>query len=59
VRQYLEAGTEVVWLIHRKTREVHVLERDGKMRYLTEEDSLEAPRLLPGFSVKVKDLFPR
>ena len=59
IRQYLQAGTQVVWVVHRKTREVHVFEAPGTSRYLTEEDALEAPALLPGFSVQVKDLFPR
>ncbi len=57
VRQYLEAGTHTVWVVHRKTREVHVYEQ-GSTRFLTEEQTLDAPELLPGFSTKVNELFP-
>ena len=58
VRQYLEAGTHTVWVVHRDTREVHVHEASGTSRFLTADQILEAPDLLPGFSVKVADLFP-
>ncbi|MCP5110649.1 MAG: Uma2 family endonuclease [bacterium] len=58
IRQYLEAGCQTVWVVYRKTREVHVYEAGKTPRFLSEEDSLEAQRLLPGFSVKVGDLFP-
>ncbi len=59
IRQYLEAGTQVVWVVHRKTHEVHVFEAGGTSRFLTGQESLEASDLLPGFSVAVKGLFPR
>ena len=58
VRQYLEAGTHTVWVIHRRTREVQVHEASGTSRFLTADQILDAPDLLPGFSVKVAELFP-
>ncbi len=57
VRQYLEAGTHTVWVVHRKTREVHVYEQ-GSTRFLTSEQTLDAPELLHGFSTTVNELFP-
>ncbi len=57
VRQYLDAGTHTVWVFYPETRQVHVFESGGKDRILKGDDKLEAPELLPGFSVKVKSLF--
>jgi Uma2 family endonuclease len=56
VRQYLNAGCQVVWVVYPVTREVEVFEAGGGMRRLTEEDSLEAPDLLPGFRHPVRGL---
>jgi len=57
VKQYLNAGCQVVWVVYPLTREVEVFEAGGSMRRLTEEDSLEAPDLLPGFRHPVRGLF--
>ena len=38
-------------------REVNVLEASGAGRLLKGDDLLEAPELLPGFSVPVSELF--
>ena len=58
IRQYLEAGTQAVWVVHKRTREVQVFEVGRAARFLTAEDVLETPRVLPEFSVKVRELFP-
>jgi Uma2 family endonuclease len=57
IRQYLQAGTHTVWVVYRKTREVHVYEAAGKTSFLTEADTLESPELLPSFCVKVAEFF--
>lgn len=57
VRQYLGAGCECVWVVYPAERRVHVF-RAGATRILDAADVLEAPALLPGFSVLVSDLFP-
>ncbi len=56
VRQYLAAGAHAVWVVYPKTREVHVFRRSSAA-VLTQNDVLEAPELLPGFSVPVSELF--
>lgn len=56
VRQYLAAGAHAVWVVYPKTREVHVFRRSSAS-VLTQNDVLEAPELLPGFSVPVSELF--
>ena len=57
VRQYLAAGCHTVWVLHSERKEVDVYEKSGADRTLRAEDRLEAPELLPGFSILVGDLF--
>jgi Uma2 family endonuclease len=57
VRQYFAAGCHTVWVVHPDRKEVEVFEATGADRTLTVEDLLEAPELLPGFSVPVAELF--
>jgi Uma2 family endonuclease len=57
VKQYLAAGCHTVWVIHPERREVYVYRADGTDSELGAEDMLEAPELLPGFSLKVAELF--
>jgi Uma2 family endonuclease len=58
VRQYFRAGCHTVWVIHPDRKEVEVFDASGADRTLTISDNLEAPELLPGFSVLIADLFP-
>jgi Uma2 family endonuclease len=57
VKQYLAAGCQTVWVIYPKRQEVKVFEASGVERTLHAGDLLKAPDLLPGFSVKVAELF--
>jgi Uma2 family endonuclease len=57
VRQYFAAGCHTVWVVHPDRKEVEVFEATGADRTLTSEDILEAPDLLPGFSLSVAELF--
>jgi Uma2 family endonuclease len=57
VKQYFAAGCHTVWIVYPEREEVHVLERTGADRLLTATDTLEAPELLPGFSVPVAEFF--
>jgi Uma2 family endonuclease len=57
VRQYFAAGCHTVWIIRPDRKEVEVFEATGADRTLTTSDLLEAPDLLPGFSVALADLF--
>jgi Uma2 family endonuclease len=57
VKQYLAAGCHTVWVVYPKRQEVKVFEASGAERTLHSGDLLEAPDLLPGFSVKVAELF--
>ena len=57
VKQYLALGCHTVWVVYPKREEVVVFEASGAERTLHAGDVLEAPDLLPGFSVKVAELF--
>lgn len=57
VKQYFAAGCHTVWIVYPDRREVNVLEASGTDRLLQENDLIEAPELLPGFSVSVAEFF--
>lgn len=57
VRDFLTAGTPLVWVIYPRTREVEVHTPDGVARTYSNEDKLEFPDVLPGFSCKVSEIF--
>jgi Uma2 family endonuclease len=57
VRDFLAAGTPLVWVVYPRTSEVVVHTADGLARTYGEDDMLEFPEVLPGFSCKVAELF--
>ncbi len=57
VDQYLAAGTQAVWVLYPKVREVHTYQLGGISAILGDRDLLEDPKLVPGFSRPVRDLF--
>jgi Uma2 family endonuclease len=57
VAQYLRHGGHTVWVVYPEAEEVHVFEASGSHRVLRAGQLLEAPELLPGFSVPLERLF--
>jgi Uma2 family endonuclease len=57
VKQYLAAGCHTVWVVYPERQEIHVFESSGADRLLHAGDMIEAPELLPGFSVPVAGFF--
>lgn len=57
VRDFLAAGTPLVWTVYPRTREVVAHTADGLARTYGRDDILEHPDVLPGFSCKVAELF--
>lgn len=57
VRDFLAAGSPLVWTIYPRTREVVVHTPDGLARTYSGTDVLEHPDVLPGFSCRVAELF--
>jgi Uma2 family endonuclease len=58
VDQYLAAGCKAVWVLDADKREAEVFEPGERPRVLLPEDTLEHTGLLPGFAVRVGELFP-
>jgi len=57
VDQYLAAGAQVVWVLYPNVKEVHTRRPGGSSTTLAGADVLDAPDLIPGFSVGARDLF--
>ena len=58
VRQYLDAGCRVVWLVDPEVREVMVYRAGSDViERRRDRDDLTEPELLPGFSLRVSELF--
>jgi Uma2 family endonuclease len=57
VRQYFAGGCHTVWIVYPDRLEIHVLEAAGGDRILRVGDFVDAPELLPGFSVPVTEFF--
>ncbi|MBI4568389.1 MAG: Uma2 family endonuclease [Planctomycetes bacterium] len=58
VDEYLSAGVPLVWVVNPRSRSVRVHSAPGGMHYLRESDLLGGGEVLPGFSLRVADLFP-
>ena len=57
VRELLRAGASLVWLVYAETRTVAVHTAAGAVTY-EESDTLSGGDVLPGFEVRVGDIFP-
>jgi Uma2 family endonuclease len=57
VKQYFAADCQVVLVVNRGLQQIDVFKADGSETTLFAEDLLEIPELLPGFSVRVGELF--
>lgn len=56
VNKYLQYGTRAVWVAYPETRTVVVHTKDGA-KTLDENDTLEGGDLLPGFTLRVGEIF--
>ena len=59
VQDYLAAGTQLVWVVNPRWRNVTIYQADRTVRVVAETEELTAPELLPGFTCQVADLFPK
>jgi Uma2 family endonuclease len=57
LQDYFDAGVQVVWVIYPRQRWVFVYESMTQVRQLRETDELDGGKVLPGFSLKIADLF--
>ncbi len=58
VGEYLQAGVPLVWVVYPRHGYVQVYESLTQARGLTRGDTLEGGTALPGFSLKLSELFP-
>jgi Uma2 family endonuclease len=59
LREYFQAGSRLVWYVDPENRTVRVYTSPRKSRLLTEEDTLDGGKVLPGFSLPIKKWFAR
>ena len=57
VRDYLEAGSRLVWLIAPQARSATIYRPDGSARLVREPESLDGEDVLPGFTLPLAELF--
>lgn len=57
IRDYLEAGARLVWLVAPQARTATVYRADGSARLLRERDDLDGEDVLPGFRLPLSALF--
>lgn len=58
IQEYLNAGTQLVWLAKPKSKKITVYLLDGSEQTFGINDEINAEPLLPVFITKVKDVFP-
>jgi Uma2 family endonuclease len=58
VDEYLDAGTQLVWVIYPDRRTVHVIRPDAPTKILRPGDVLTGEPVLPGFALAVDQLLP-
>ncbi len=59
LREYFEAGVRAVWLVDPKKRTVRVHTALDQSVLLRENESLDGGAILPGFVLRVKDVFAK
>jgi Uma2 family endonuclease len=57
IDRYLAAGTSIVWVMNPDSVTVTICRKSGVFRTLTADELIDAPELLPGFSIQVRTLF--
>ncbi len=58
IRQYFAAGAQSVWVVYPETREIEIWREAARPQVVLQDtDLLEAPDLLPGFSLPVGSIF--
>lgn len=57
IRDYLEAGTRLVWIVDPRSRTVTVQASGAAPQVLSADEELEGRDVLPGFTIRVGQLF--
>jgi Uma2 family endonuclease len=59
VKEYLAAGTLLVWVMYPETKQVVVHQPGGAAKTSEVNDTLDGGQVLPGLKIAVSDLFPK
>jgi len=57
IKEYFDAGVDLVWVIHPRHRRIYVHESASQTRLLVETDELDGGNVLPGFRLSISALF--
>ena len=57
VREWVEAGVRLVWVVYPESRTMNVIRSLGDRVTLSTEDTLDGGSVVPGFSCRVAELF--
>ena len=57
VASWLAAGVVMVWVINPKLRTIHIHQLNAPIQTLAEKDALDGQEIIPGFHVKVAEIF--
>lgn len=57
IRDYLEGGARLVWVIASQAKTATVYRADGTVRFLMERDSLDGENVLPGLTIPLAKIF--
>ncbi len=55
--QFFAGGMRLAWIVHRRTRTVHVYRSPAQQKILTESDHLDGDEVVPGFRLAVAAIF--
>lgn len=56
---YLAIPVPLLWMVYPERKEVEIYENGQKIRTATENDTLDGGKILPGFQLKVANMFPK
>lgn len=59
LRDYFRAGCKLVWYVEPQKKTVLVYTSLHRFRLLTEDDTLDGGKVLPGFTLSIKKWFQR
>lgn len=57
LRQFFAAGTQAAWVVFPEEKTLEIWTANGTVQTLGEGDTLTAPELLPGFELRIAELF--
>lgn len=57
VRDFLEAGAALVWVLAPRARTATIYRPDGSARLLRDHDALDGEGVLPGLHIALYDVF--